>query len=479
MALIIADRILETSTTTGTGALTLAGAKTGFRTFASVCSVSDMCFYAIQAEDVSGIATGQWEAGLGTYSSANTLTRTTVYASSTGTAVSFSAGTKAVWLDVTAAQTTMMWDMANNSLPFQGGTLTGSLNFSGVGARITGDFSNATGALKTSFQSNVVNGTTLPYIIPNGTGTTAGIVATNSSDPTNCSFGAFLTNGATDVRIQSGAFGTGTNLPLAFITSGLERLRVGENGALATAVSEAGLYTGRGVLTDIYGYGGIKFFDEKNGNLEIYSQRASATYGNIKFTTTATHLERLQIEYGGIVRPGGNNTQSLGSASYRWSTVYAGTGTINTSDAREKTRVRPLTLSEIAAAKQLASEIGAFQFLSAVADKGDLAREHIGMTVQRAIEIMESHGLDPFNYGFICYDAWEKQTLEHPDSYEQIQMPETETEPARTGNGALIKAAWTETLLEAGDRYSFRSDELLLFVARGFEARLAALEARP
>lgn len=40
------------------------------------------------------------------------------------------------------------------------------------------------------------------------------------------------------------------------------------------------------------------------------------------------------------------------------------------------------------------------------AEKGGAARQHIGMTVQRAIEILRSHGLDPFAYGFICYDQW-------------------------------------------------------------------------
>ena len=53
-----------------------------------------------------------------------------------------------------------------------------------------------------------------------------------------------------------------------------------------------------------------------------------------------------------------DNTRTLGTGALRWSTVYAGTGTINTSDAREKTPVRPLTLDEINAAKQLSKEIG-------------------------------------------------------------------------------------------------------------------------
>src|SRR4051812_11843844 len=103
--LVIADRVKETTTTTGAGALALGGAMTGFRAFSSVCSVSDTVFYAIQLVDANGAPANEWEVGLGTYSGANTLTRTTPQASSNGgAAVNFSVGTKQVWLDLSAAQ---------------------------------------------------------------------------------------------------------------------------------------------------------------------------------------------------------------------------------------------------------------------------------------------------------------------------------------------------------------------------------------
>ena len=99
MAHIWRDFVLETSTTTGTGNLTLAGAVTGYRAFSAVCATSDTVYYFIQAVDSSGVPTGDWETGLGTYSASNTLTRTTVIDSSnSGSAVSFSAGTKRVGL---------------------------------------------------------------------------------------------------------------------------------------------------------------------------------------------------------------------------------------------------------------------------------------------------------------------------------------------------------------------------------------------
>lgn len=100
MTLQIADRIKETTTTTGTGPLTLAGAITGYRAFSSACAVNDLCYYALQAVDASGIPTGDWEVGVGAYSATNTLTRIGVLSSSNaGALVNLAAGTKHVWMD--------------------------------------------------------------------------------------------------------------------------------------------------------------------------------------------------------------------------------------------------------------------------------------------------------------------------------------------------------------------------------------------
>jgi hypothetical protein len=104
MALIVKDRVAETSTTTGTGAFTLAAAITGFQRFSAVCSTSDTVYYAIIAVDANGNPSGDWECGLGTYSAANTLTRTTPQASTNANAaVNFAAGTKHVYLSATSA----------------------------------------------------------------------------------------------------------------------------------------------------------------------------------------------------------------------------------------------------------------------------------------------------------------------------------------------------------------------------------------
>lgn len=99
MAFISADRVKESTTTTGTGTLTLAGAATGFRTFGSVMANGDTCYYAISSASGS-----EWEVGVGTWNTGGTLSRTTILASSNSNAVvSLSAGTKDVYLTVPAS----------------------------------------------------------------------------------------------------------------------------------------------------------------------------------------------------------------------------------------------------------------------------------------------------------------------------------------------------------------------------------------
>lgn len=103
MAHVLADRVMETSTTTGTDAFTLAGAYTGYRRFSAVLSTNDTCRYCIAGVDGNGNDTGEWEVGLGTYSATNTLTRTTVESSSNANAaVNFSAGNKRVLMGASA-----------------------------------------------------------------------------------------------------------------------------------------------------------------------------------------------------------------------------------------------------------------------------------------------------------------------------------------------------------------------------------------
>lgn len=104
MALVLKDRVKETTATTGTGSVTLSGAATGFQTFNSAIGVGNTTYYCI-----AGQGTSEWEVGVGTLSASTTLARTTVLASSNGgTAVTFSAGTKDVFVTYPAGRSVSM-----------------------------------------------------------------------------------------------------------------------------------------------------------------------------------------------------------------------------------------------------------------------------------------------------------------------------------------------------------------------------------
>jgi hypothetical protein len=116
MAFVTADRVLDTSTSTGTGAFVVSGtAPSGYRTFSAVLTTSDTCYYSIEHQTLN-----EWETGTATYSSADTLTRTTIATSSNaGAAVNFSAGTKDVSLTLLSSKSLQL-DPSGNVTPATG-----------------------------------------------------------------------------------------------------------------------------------------------------------------------------------------------------------------------------------------------------------------------------------------------------------------------------------------------------------------------
>ena len=103
MALIVKDRVQETTSTTGTGTLTLSGAVSGFKTFSAQIGNANTTYYAI----TDGT---DWEVGIGTVG-AGTLSRDTVLDSSTGSAVAFSAGIKNVFCTYPAGKSVTLDDV--------------------------------------------------------------------------------------------------------------------------------------------------------------------------------------------------------------------------------------------------------------------------------------------------------------------------------------------------------------------------------
>jgi hypothetical protein len=131
MALVVKDRVRESSATTGTGTITLSGAYVGFVSFATAVTDGSTVFYCIH-NTAPGVE-DEWEVGFGTYSS-GTLTRDTLYSSSTGSAVNFSAGTKEVFITY-PAEAAVFEDNSGNV------TVQGKIT---VGAAPTADLDVAT-----------------------------------------------------------------------------------------------------------------------------------------------------------------------------------------------------------------------------------------------------------------------------------------------------------------------------------------------
>jgi hypothetical protein len=131
MALVISDRVKETTTTSGTGTYTLGGAVTGFETFTANLSDGDTTYYACTDNT-------DFEVGLGTFTtSGTTLARTTILASSnSGSAVNWSAGTRTIFCTLPAAKTVFL-DASNvaniNNLKLaSGATVTAILDEDGL-----------------------------------------------------------------------------------------------------------------------------------------------------------------------------------------------------------------------------------------------------------------------------------------------------------------------------------------------------------
>ena len=169
MAFVIADRVRETTTTTGTGTINLLGAVTNFETFTANLSNSDTTYYAIVDS-----TNNDFEVGLGTFtSSGTTLARTTIIASSnSNSAVDFGVGTKDVFITVPASKI-VVEDGSNNVAI--GGTVTATA-FSGSGASLTGvDVVNDTspqlgGNLDMNGNDIVTTSNADLELAPNGTG---------------------------------------------------------------------------------------------------------------------------------------------------------------------------------------------------------------------------------------------------------------------------------------------------------------------
>ena len=279
MALVVNDRVKETSTTTGTGTLTLAGAVTGFETFSTAIGNTNTTYYSIVNEN------GEFEVGLGTVG-AGTLARTTIISSSNSdSAVNFSAGTKDVFCTLPASKAVIKDAsgniVANNgsnltalnatqltsgtvpdarfpsTLPALNGSALTNLNATALAsgtvanARLDAQLQDVAGLATTSgkiIQGDGSNFALSAYTLPTSDGSSAQVLTTNGSgavtfqtptvgDITAVTAGTGLTGGGTsgDVTLNVGA-GTG-------VTVNANDIAIGQSVATSASPTFAGLTT--------------------------------------------------------------------------------------------------------------------------------------------------------------------------------------------------------------------------------------------
>lgn len=162
-----------------------------------------------------------------------------------------------------------------------------------------------------------------------------------------------------------------------------------------------------------------------------------------------------------VLRPNIDNTISGGQSTFRFTQLFATNSTIGTCDADEKMEPVNPNEAEINAFYEISLLPWVWQWLEKYQVEGDNARLHSGPTVQAAIAIMDKHGLDWTRYAAFCYNEW--------DAWDGGIDPVT----------MVFVPAY-----DAGHRYGFRKEELLLWMLRAtverqksIEARLSALES--
>lgn len=233
---------------------------------------------------------------------------------------------------------------------------------------------------------------------------------------------------------------------LAASTGGTERVRVDSSGNVGigsstiTAIWGRTLQVGDGVGASSISLLGTGTGTEGDGYIACpgATEFQVIARGNTDLLLGANDSARVRIASTvGHVTPATDNTQNLGSGSFRWATVFAGTGTINTSDERYKVLREGGDLSDAEFAAWSNVRAIVYRDLGSFERKGDAARLHIGYSWQSIQSAFEAEGLDPAHYGLWCEDP----VLAPVEKTRMVSRPvegQTETIPVLDDDGEPV-----------------------------------------
>lgn len=290
-------------------------------------------------------------------------------------------------------------------------------------------------------------------------------------------------SGATSQYIAIGVVGS-VGDSLAIDQSQLSAYAFNGGDYNVTSVTASGNLdtTGGRVRLGVNGASGAKSIDFMvNGGTTVTSSIAAAYAG----TTSYHHYQANRHVMYGNVYASADNESSLGTADARWTQVYAANSAISTSNKEKKTGFRQMTEAELSAFYEIGQLDSIWQWLERYQTEGDDARLHSGPTVQDAIEVMESHGLDWTKYACFCYDhipAREEIREEVPAVYEIIPAEFDDDGNEITPEvKVLISEASTFVVQEARDEseeYSFRKEELIMSIQRSIISKQQDIDRR-
>jgi len=217
MSLVLADRVRQTSTTTGSGTFTLDGSVTGFQSFSAIGD-GNTTYYTITLD-------AQWEVGIGTYS-AGTLARDTVISSSTGSKIVFGAGTKDVFVTLPAENTVTSIASADGSVIVTtvGSVVDLAVSQTSPASVLVEQVRNSTGATLTKGTAVYISGATgqLPTVskaLATSDATSAQTLGLITSDLENNSNGYVTIIGLVN-DLDTSAYTDGVQLYLSPTTAG-------------------------------------------------------------------------------------------------------------------------------------------------------------------------------------------------------------------------------------------------------------------